>query len=119
MEPLQLSGALELTREDDGTVTVLALAGELDLATTPQLERALDAVDGRGTIVLDLDDLTFIDSHGLHAIFRRASTHELILARPQPNIARVLVLTQGERILRIEDTLEAALGNGAGGMKAE
>jgi anti-sigma B factor antagonist len=109
--PYQLSGELQLTRQEDGPVTVLALAGELDLATTPQLDQALEEVNGRGTIVLDLDDLTFIDSHGLHAIFRRALTHDLIVARPPPNIARVLALTKGDRILRIEDTLEAALGN--------
>jgi len=107
--PHQASQALQLTRGRRGAAVVLELAGELDMATTPLLEEALDALDGPRAVVLDLDGLTFIDSHGLHAIFRRVDTRTLILARPHPNIARVLKLTQGDRIVHVEDSLEAAL----------
>ena len=102
-------GELHVTRLARGRVTVLIVVGELDMATTPLLEEALDGLVGDEAVVLDLGELTFIDSHGLHAIFGRARTRNLILARPQPNIARLLALTKGERVLCIQDTLEDAL----------
>lgn len=40
--------------------------GELDLATTPQLQRVLD--DLSGAVVLDLRELSFIDCTGLHLL---------------------------------------------------
>src|SRR5919197_2925709 len=50
-------------------VTRVALEGELDLATVPVLEEHLAAIehDGMRALVLDLRDLTFVDSSGLHA----------------------------------------------------
>ena len=48
-------------------------SGELDVATVPTLEAELDAVEtldpGR-TIVVDLTELTFMDSTGLHLLVR-------------------------------------------------
>lgn len=106
--PLSSEG-LEITRHVREGVAVLALAGELDMATTPLLDEALEGFDWQGALVLDLGDLTFIDSHGLHAIFRRVDAGNLILARPHPNIVRVLRLTQGDRLVRVEDSLDTAL----------
>ena len=103
------SGEFQVTRQDLGRVTVLTLAGELDMATTPLLREALDGLDGECSVVLDVGDLTFLDSNGLHAIFSRAATHDLALARPHPNILRLLEVLEGERVLPIHTTLEAAL----------
>jgi anti-anti-sigma factor len=84
------------------------------MATTPLLEEALDGPGANGSVVLDLGELTFVDSHGLRAIFERAATHDLVLVRPHPTVARLLALTRGERVLRIEDTLETVLAGGNG-----
>jgi anti-sigma B factor antagonist len=48
----------------------LQLSGELDLATTGELETAIAELcaDGASEAVLDLDGLTFVDSTGLRAI---------------------------------------------------
>jgi anti-sigma B factor antagonist len=112
--PLPAASELQVTAQGDREVTMLALAGELDMATTPLLDEALDRLDTRRTVILDLCDLTFIDSHGLHTLFGFAATHDVILARPHPHIARVLSLTKSERVLRIEETLDAALATGNG-----
>lgn len=91
-------------------VTIITLAGDLDMATTPSLIRALAEVEERPQpIVLDLDGLTFIDSHGIHALLRHARSHRLVLARPGPNVARVFELTNAHSTIRITDTLEAAM----------
>ena len=45
------------------------VAGELDIATTPQLERTLrETQQGARLVVLDLRAVTFMDCAGVHAI---------------------------------------------------
>ncbi len=48
----------------------IAPRGELDIATTPELEQALTeaTADSLAEIVLDLRELTFMDSTGLRAL---------------------------------------------------
>jgi anti-sigma B factor antagonist len=50
----------------------VAVRGEIDLATVPCLERALDTAirASHGAFVLDLSDVEFLDSTGLHALLR-------------------------------------------------
>jgi anti-anti-sigma factor len=59
-------------RSDDGNG--LKLVGELDVATAPQLTAALRGMPPTGEVVLDLSELTFIDSCGVHAILDLANT---------------------------------------------
>jgi anti-sigma B factor antagonist len=63
---------LEISRLDG--VRGLRLAGELDLQSAPKLTEALANMQGDGPATLDLSELTFMDSSGLHAIvaFARA-----------------------------------------------
>ena len=51
---------------EDGT-WILAVAGEIDVATSPELRRELHQLADREPtgLVLDLSDVTFIDSSGL------------------------------------------------------
>jgi anti-sigma B factor antagonist len=57
-------------RRDD--TVVLALHGELDLATAPDLEEAADEVLASSCthFVIDLRDLDFLDSSGMRAFLR-------------------------------------------------
>jgi anti-sigma B factor antagonist/stage II sporulation protein AA (anti-sigma F factor antagonist) len=50
----------------------LRLSGELDMEVAHELERALAALPRSGQATLDLSELTFIDSTGLHAIMEFA-----------------------------------------------
>ena len=74
------------SQEKDGVATI-ALSGELDMATAPILSDSLAPFEGNGvsTIVLDLHDLTFIDSTGLHAFLearnRAMSNGQRLLVR--------------------------------------
>jgi len=59
--------------ERGGDLAVLTPAGELDMATAPQLDQALRKAEQRyDMLVLDLGRLTFIDSSGIRTIFRTA-----------------------------------------------
>ena len=79
---------LEITRSSDGTDIVLALAGELDLASAPALEQALedfgDSIPHR--LLIDLSGVGFMDSTGLRALLlarqrTEAAGRELVLRR--------------------------------------
>jgi anti-anti-sigma factor len=51
---------------EDGDSTMVAISGELDLAHSTVVESALaQAETGKGPIVIDLSNLTFLDSVGV------------------------------------------------------
>jgi len=52
----------------------IQIEGEIDLANATDLERALREAVAHGPVTIDLRDLTFIDSSGLHAILRVATS---------------------------------------------
>jgi anti-sigma B factor antagonist len=90
--------------------TTLLLAGELDAATVPQLELALDKAENAGAeqIVVDLERLTFIDSTGLQALVayhRRfdGSGPALVIRRPRAEVASIFALVGLDKLLRITE----------------
>jgi anti-sigma B factor antagonist len=85
------------------------VAGELDLASSSRLRQTLREaqLDAR-LVVLDLRDLTFIDSSGIHVILdaAHAATREgrrLMLVHGPPEVHRVLELTGVSAHLSILD----------------
>lgn len=62
-------GLLTVRRADKGAQVRLSLHGELDLSNVPTLETTLDAaIDSGKKVLVDLDQLEFIDSTGLAVI---------------------------------------------------
>ncbi len=83
----------------DSRGAVLALSGELDLATFPELDRQLRAAGEAhpGRLLVDLRGLEFIDSVGLGSIIRaqrsvEAGGHELVLRRGAGQVQRLFEL---------------------------
>jgi anti-sigma B factor antagonist len=71
--------------------------GELDLATSPQLERVVDdALTRARLVVLDLHEVEFVDTSGVHLVVAAS-------ARARAAASRLLVL-RGPR--RIRDTFD-------------
>lgn len=103
---------LHLQASDCGHL--LALVGELDLATSDQLVESLSALDGQpGQLVLDLALLEFIDAVGLRALLRVQRVvgergGDLRLARPRPLVRRLLALTQLDSVLQVDTGRGAA-----------
>jgi anti-anti-sigma factor len=87
---------------------VLSLHGELDLASAPLLQSEIESAEAEDTtlMVLDLDDLEFIDSTGLRIIL---AAHErsqergqmLALTRGSQQVQRLLSITRAGEHLRI------------------
>src|ERR1700722_4872736 len=86
-------------RECDGHV-IVALRGELDLADAADVAAALmAAAAGRGSIIVDLAGLAFIDCSGAAALARaqrrvRRDGGSLLLAAPRPRVLRVFQLSR-------------------------
>jgi anti-sigma B factor antagonist len=100
----------------EGERVVLRLDGELDLASVPTLERAVqDATFERtAEIVLDLRGLEFIDSTGLRAILlqdkrstERGQTFALV--RGSEQVQRLMTMTRVDEHLKIIDSPEEIL----------
>jgi anti-sigma B factor antagonist len=75
------------------------VAGELDIATAPQLEATLRESEQLAHLtVLDLRELAFIDCAGVHTIVNaslraRKAGRRLVLVRGRPDIYRMFTLT--------------------------
>jgi anti-anti-sigma factor len=75
------------------------VVGELDLATAPELARTLHESQQLAHLtVLDLRELSFMDSAGVHTIVNaslraRKTGRRLVLVRGRPNIYRLFTLT--------------------------
>ncbi len=103
------TGTLSLSVSDDeGGRPVLALSGELDMATSPSLAQRLSELVAGGTdVVIDLRELDFIDSSGLGALIaaRQQSidrSASLSLRRPSRTVMRVLSITGLDGVFDIE-----------------
>lgn len=100
-----------LTFTRDSGAVVVGVSGELDCATASILEERLEDLlsdQGNLSIVLDLSDMTFVDSTGL-AVFVTAYRHlherggSLLLRRPSASTWKVFETTGLDRVLPIDD----------------
>jgi anti-sigma B factor antagonist len=87
-------------------VARLALRGELDMATARKLEEHLMEVeqDGVLAVLLDLRELTFVDSTGLHTFLKAKSRaadngHRFALVGANDQLRRVLQVTATQGVL--------------------
>lgn len=109
--PVTEQPATSIERHAD-TLTV-ALHGEIDVLTVDQVRRALgEAVaTGPGQVVVDLADLSFIDSTGLGALvfgFQRARDRGigLRLSRPTRAVRQILVLSGLLEVIELVEPAE-------------
>ena len=92
---------------ETGDATIVALFGELDVASSQGLSDDLVGLIENGTtdLVIDLAKLAFIDSTGLSAILRanrKLEKGHLVLREPSPMVRQVLEITGLTGALRIE-----------------
>jgi anti-anti-sigma factor len=103
-------GQLTVRSERDGDTHTIALRGEMDLSNAGEVERELlhaEATQAR-TIVVDLSELTFMDSTGIRLLIAadarsRADSCRLSLTRPPAAVARVLCIAGVDELLPFRD----------------
>jgi anti-sigma B factor antagonist len=113
---MALDGNLLIGVSREANRVVLRLDGELDLASVPLLESAVQSatLDDPATIVLDLRGLEFIDSTGLRAILlqdkrstERGQTFALV--RGSEQVQRLMRMTGVDEHLKLIDSPEEIL----------
>jgi anti-sigma B factor antagonist len=125
--PLKLAGvrwlatrtmrALAISTEEAGAPTVvIALKGEVDLYTCPELKEELLRViaDGATFVVVDLTETTFIDSTGLGVLIRgverlQAEGGRLAVVCMDPNMTKVFEVTGLDRVFSVYPSRDEAL----------
>ena len=92
-------GKLRVRSERDGVVHVVSFSGELDLAGAHEAETALKRAEATDalSIVLDLSELTFLDSTGVRVVLNacarsRADANRLTMLRGPRAVQRVFEL---------------------------
>jgi anti-sigma B factor antagonist len=108
---------LNVTEDDvDQSTHVLALRGELDVATVPRLADPLrDAIAaGKTGLVVDLGELTFLDSTGLMVLLnglRRVGREggNLVIVCTNPTVLRLFDITGTASTFTVVDSRPAAL----------
>jgi anti-anti-sigma factor len=106
--------SVEIAQRDGGIEA--SLSGEIDLSTVEELQERLEtALEGDpGLIVLDLRQVSFLDSSGLRLILRLNKRQEenegrLVLVRGGRRVARVLEITGvDEQLEQVDDPSEIA-----------
>jgi len=95
---------------------VLAVRGEIDLFTAPELKQVLaESIEaGRIRIIVDLTDTTFLDSTALGVLIGavkrlRSRDGALALVNVDENIAKTFEITGLDQIFTILDTREEAV----------
>jgi anti-sigma B factor antagonist len=94
---------------DEAGVRVIAVAGELDIATAPALCARLDAnrAARRPRLLVDLSRVDFCDSTGLRALLGAASEVRMhggrfaLVCRPDGDVARLLDIVGASELIAI------------------
>ncbi len=97
---------------------MVALSGELDLASSRALEERLDEVFGSDSklVIVDLRQLDFMDSTGLSVLIKANQSADederrLCIVKGQPQVQRLLTLTGvGDRLSLLETPEDALRG---------
>jgi anti-sigma B factor antagonist len=104
-----------IVREDRGW-TVLAVSGELDMATAPAVRERLHGLlaEGHDKLIVDLDNVGFLDSTALGVlvgVLKRVRTQDgdLRLVCNQPRVLKVFEITRLDQAFTIRDSVDAAV----------
>jgi anti-anti-sigma factor len=111
--------SLQVHVEQSAGVPVVRVAGEVDMATAPQLREHIEEMpEGTGTLIVDLTDVTFLDSTGLSvlvAAWKQLASDgataggDLRLVVVGPAIQKVLEITGLSGVFSIFSTVAEAL----------
>jgi stage II sporulation protein AA (anti-sigma F factor antagonist) len=104
-EPQPANVAVSIVERTD-TAAVVAISGEIDIATVDDVREATDAVLADGDlreITFDLQDLDFVDSSGLALFLSVAEAVDTVTIRnPTRQVKSIIDITGLQEILPIE-----------------
>jgi anti-sigma B factor antagonist len=108
--------AFEVAVEWRSGTTLVRVTGELDLATVPELERALATRPRDTSLVIDLSECTFVDSSCVRALVGAArDVHEAggkaAIVATETGVLRVLEITGLDKLASVYHSVDDALAS--------
>ena len=92
---------------------IITVSGEVDLATSPELDNAIIVAieSGTSSLAIDLTDVSFMDSSGLGVIVRglkrcREADKDLDLVITNERVLKVFGITGLDQVIPIHDSIE-------------
>jgi anti-sigma B factor antagonist len=105
----------QIEERSGGSTPVIAVSGEIDVATAPQLRECLHRVvaAGNSTVIVDLLGVTFLDSTALGVLVGalkrcREQGGDLHVVIADPRIVKIFEITGLTNVFTIADSLQAA-----------
>lgn len=105
---------VERVQED---VPIIAVHGEVDLFTAPELKVAAhDELDaGATSLIIDLTETSFLDSTALGVLIGltkrvRPLGGELVIVNTEPTTAKTFAITGLDEVFTVVETRDAAIG---------
>jgi anti-anti-sigma factor len=110
-----LEPANSITVKRDGQATLVRVGGELDIASSQALERELSELQADTLVIVDLRDVSFIDSTALGVLVRahqlaNDQRRRLGVVYAEGQVSRLLSLTGLEHELLLADSPEQLHG---------
>jgi anti-sigma B factor antagonist len=109
---------VRVTAEDVGARTVVHVAGEIDVSSADRLRERVAALvaEQRTDLVIDLTEVTFMDSTGLGLLVGtlkrvRTAGGRLVLVVDSERLLKVFRITGLVQVFTIRETLAAALAS--------
>jgi len=105
---------LRVTTETGEGWTVVAVDGEIDVASAPTFEEVLQsAMAASDRVVIDLSGVQFMDSTGLGVLMRAHKRQDdagaiLRLAAPSDRVVRILDITQLDAVFAVYPSVDAS-----------
>jgi len=104
---------LQITADERPQVRVLRLAGQLDLNTRPQFEAAVRKLDRDKSLIVNLEQVPYMDSSGLGAVlsaYLAAQKHgqKFALTNVPPRVLTIMQLARVASVVPLFETVEAA-----------
>ena len=110
---------LDLTTETEGDITVVIPAGRIDGSTaSPFQESLLKLIEGgKGSLVVDFENIEYISSAGLRVLLLaakqlQAGGRKIVLCAMRDHIAEVFKISGFSEILAIHPTRQDAIDAG-------
>lgn len=105
---------MQISKDERNDVTIFVLEGRIDSEGVGQLEAAMDSISGQSKVVMDMEQVRYINSAGLRILAdvltrSREAGGDLHLAGVNKKVQRVFKIIGFDRFFRFYDDVETAV----------
>lgn len=111
------SRILDVREHTEDGIAIVTVHGEVDMASAPQLQSALEKIQRGGTpMIVDMSEVGFLGSAGLSVllVISEAAEQNGLRVVASEAVRRPIELTGLDKLLAVYGSLDAALAPGSG-----